>query len=45
MIEDVEDGVGELRDSDFSKDATIIFDKIDNEKDRVLTISKFVDLI
>ena len=45
MIEDVEDDVGELTDSDFSKVAAIIFDKIDNGKDGVLTLSKFVDLI
>ena len=45
MIEDVEDDVGELTDSDFSKVAAIIFDKIDNGKDGVLTLSKFVDFI
>ena len=44
-IEDVEDEIDELPDSDFSKSATIIFDKIDNGKDGVLPSSKFVDLI
>ena len=37
--------VDELPDSDFSKSAAIIFDNIDNEKDGVLPLSKFVDLI
>ena len=41
----MEDEVDELPDSDFSKDAAIIFDKIDNEKDGVLTLSKFFDLV
>ena len=45
MVEDVEDNVDELPDSDFSKATAIIFDKIDNGKDGVLTLSKFVDLI
>ena len=45
MTEDVEYDVDELPDSDFSKDAAIIFDKIDNEKDGVLQSSKFVDLV
>ena len=39
MVED------ELPDSDFAKDAVIIFYKIYNEKDGVLPSSKFVDLI
>ena len=42
VIEYVED---ELPDSDFSKAATRLFDKIDNGKDGVLPSSKFVDLI
>ena len=41
----MEDDVDELTDSDFSKSAVIIFDKIDNVKDGVLPSSKFVDLI
>ena len=45
MIEYVEDDVDELPDSDFSKAATIIFDRIDNRKDGVIPQSKFVDLI
>ena len=36
MIEYVDDDVYELPDSDFSKAATIIFDKIDDRKDGVL---------
>ena len=36
MIEDVEDDVDELPDSDFAKSATKIFDKIDNGKSGVL---------
>ena len=45
MMEDVEDGVDELSDSDFSKAIAILFDKKDNGKDGVLTLSKFVDFI
>ena len=45
MIEYVEDDVDELLDSDFSKAAAIIFDKIYNGKDGVLLLSKFFDLI
>ena len=45
VIEDVEDELDELPDSDFSNSATILFDKIDNGKDGVLPSSKFVDLI
>ena len=41
----MEDDVYELPDSDFSKSATIIFDKKDNRKDGVLPLSNFVDLI
>ena len=45
MIGDVEDDVDELPDSDSSKTATRVFDKIDNGKDGVLPSSNFVDLI
>ena len=45
MIEDVEDDVNELPGSDFSKNATGVFDKIYNGEDGVLPSSKFVDLI
>ena len=45
MIEDVEDNVNELPDSDFSKVAAIVFDKLDNGKDRVFSSSKFADLV
>ena len=45
VIEDVEDDVDELPDSDFDKAAAIVFDKIDHRKDGVLLSSKFVDLI
>ena len=45
VVEDVEDDVDELLDSDFSKAAAIVFDKIDNGKDGVLPSSKFVELI
>ena len=43
MIEDVEDDLDELPDSDFTKAVAIIFDKIDNGKDVVLPSSNFVD--
>ena len=45
VIEDVEDDVDDLPDSDFSKSAARVFDKIDNRKYGVLPLSKFVDLI
>ena len=45
MIEDVEDDVDELPDSDFAKASTIISDKIDHGNDGALPLSKFVDLI
>ena len=45
MIEDMEDDVDELPDSDFSKAAVIIFDRIDNGKDGALPLSKYVELI
>ena len=45
LIKDVEDDIYELPDSDFSKDAAIIIDKIDNGKYGVLPSPKFVDLI
>ena len=41
----MEDDVDELPDSDYSKAATIICDKIDNGKDSVLPLSNSVDLI
>ena len=41
----MEDDVDELPDSDFSKSATRVFDKIDNRKDGVLPSSKSVDVI
>ena len=41
VIEDVEDDVDELSDSDFYKAADRVFDKIDNEKDDVLPSSFF----
>ena len=45
MIEDVEDNINELPDSDFSRAAAIIFDNIDHGKDGFLPLSKFIDLI
>ena len=45
MIQYVEDDVDELPDSDFSKAAARVFNKIENGKDGVLPSSKFVDLI
>ena len=36
VIEDVEDNVDELPDSDFSKAAARMFDKIENRKDGIL---------
>ena len=45
VIEYVEDDVDELPDSDFSKSAVRVFDKIDNGKAGVLPSSKFVELI
>ena len=45
MVEDVEDDIDELPDSDFTKAVAIIFDKIDHGKDGALPSSKFVDLI
>ena len=44
-IEDVEDEIDELPDSDYFKTDAIIVDKINNGKDGVLPPSKFVDLI
>ena len=41
----MEDDVDELPDSDFSKAAVRVFDKIDHGKDGVLPSSNFVDLI
>ena len=43
VIEDVDDDVDEPPDTDFSKAAAILFDKIDNGKDDVLQSSNFVD--
>ena len=45
VIENFEDDVDELSDLDFSKAAARVFDKINNGKDGVLPLSKFVDLI
>ena len=45
VMEDVENDVDELPDSDFSKSAARVFDKIYNRKDGVLPSSKFVDFI
>ena len=45
MIEDVEDDVDELSDSDFSKAATIVFDKIDHWKYDVFPLSNLFDFI
>ena len=45
VMEDVEDDINELPDSDFSKAAAREFYKIYNGKDGVLPSSKFVDLI
>ena len=45
MIEDVDDDVDELPDSDFSKAAARVFDKIDNGKAGFLPSSTFFDLI
>ena len=41
LMEDVEDNVDEISDSDLSKAAARIFDKIDNGKDGVLPLSDF----
>ena len=43
MIEYLEDDVDVLPDSDFSKYAVIVFNKIYNVKDGVFPSSKFVD--
>ena len=45
MIEDAEDDIDELPESDFSKASVRIFDKIDLGEDGVLPSSNFVDLI
>ena len=45
MLKDVEDDVDELTDSDFSKAIVIVFYKIDNGKDCVLTSLRFVDWV
>ena len=45
VIEDVEDDIDELPDSDFSKFSARVFDKVDNRKAGVLPLSKFVELI
>ena len=45
VIEDVEDDVDELPDSDFAKAAARVFDEIDIEIAGVLPSSVFVDLI
>ena len=41
----MEDDVDEIPDSDFSKAAARVFDKIDNGKYGILPSSKFFDLI
>ena len=41
----MEDDLDELTDSYFSKASARLYDKIDNEKDGILPLSKFVDLI
>ena len=41
MIEDMEDSVDELPDSDFSIAVARVFDKIDNGKDDVLPLPIF----
>ena len=45
VIEYVEDYVDKLPDSDFSKAAARVYDKIDNGKAGVIQLSNFVDLI
>ena len=45
MIEYMEDAVYELPGSNLAKSAAIVFYKIDNGKDGVLPLSKFVDLL
>ena len=45
MIEDAEDDVDKLPDSDFAKASARIFDKIDHGKDGDLSSLNFVDLI
>ena len=45
VIEDVEDDVDKLPDSDFSKSAVRVSDNIDIGKAVVLTFSMFVDLV
>ena len=45
MIEDVEDDMDELPDSDFSRATARLFYEIDNGKAVLLTLSKFGDLI
>ena len=40
MVEDVEDDVDEIPDSDFSKAAARVFDNIDNGRDVFLPSSK-----
>ena len=45
MIEDVEDKIYELPETDFAKAAAGVFENIDDGKYGVLPSSKFVDLI
>ena len=45
VIEDLEDEIYELPDSNFTKTAAIVFYKINNGKDGVFPSSEFVDLI
>ena len=45
MIEDVEDNIDEITNSDFSRATVRLFDEIDNGKAGLLPSSKFGDLI
>ena len=45
LVEDVEDDIYELPDSDFPKAAAIVFDKTDHGKDGVIPSSIVFDLI
>ena len=42
MIEDVEDDIDELPDSDYAKAAARVFDEIGHKKAGVLLLSKFL---
>ena len=45
LIEDVEDDIDELPDSDFAKAAMRVFDEIDHGKTGILPSSNFVGLV